>query len=455
MTSSNFVSQFIEQRLTIAKNNNPDIANVWMMSLPQLLNVTILPASKYITTLVKADATKPRALNAISVALATIKVFTSHYGFCENENTNEHLTNVAKFAQSTDISSAIQISTGHLEQATSVYLTARTGQTADAVLVCLMELCTVYMTFLINCAREAEASEREDIFPGLAFYDPIFKNTPSTRIIQVIEHDRNWEFLKEAINVVADINTIAGKPPIEAVDLAVPSELKDKFLELTLKQIPIVVSEIEEGIASLQKGNISPFNCSGFRDDVQDIMFTAAGGLGYLNINPFTTELQHEQVCDHSLIYGHKDSSSITKTLLLFKDSICELKDAILTDEVQKPLATLRGLYITLFFYAYSLGRNYGYDVREDWAEVCASNYSKFDREFEDVGPSFSKYFDKGIIVVPTLSRCKQFYAYIIPYDQTVDGKHYPKGKFLKSHKFQEPDYLRPVPEGITKTKVG
>lgn len=279
--------------------------------------------------------------------------------------------------------------------------------------------------------------------------------TTNTFVKMFIDQRANLDFLDSAVLSVNNINAIAGKMSLPHIDINVDSDLKTAMVELNLKQIPIVVSEIDEAIASLLAGNVSPCDSSGFRDDIQDILFTAAGGLGFLTINDFEYRFATEATFDLALTKGREDADSVITALLIIKYALNASATYLADCPGRNSLDHLRSTYITLFILAVELGRLYEYDITTDWDEVCRSNYSKFDAEFEDIGKSCAKYFDKGIIVQPRLSPCGQYYAYIVPYDQCVDGKHYPEGKFLKSHMFKEPNYNRSKPSAISTTSVG
>lgn len=74
-------------------------------------------------------------------------------------------------------------------------------------------------------------------------------------------------------------------------------------------------------------------------------------------------------------------------------------------------------------------------------ASVYQSNMTKFCIDQDMLDATIKSYADKGIVVVPDDNT--QFPNKVVrsPVDQTVEGKLYSAGKFLKSVSFKEPDF--------------
>lgn len=74
-------------------------------------------------------------------------------------------------------------------------------------------------------------------------------------------------------------------------------------------------------------------------------------------------------------------------------------------------------------------------------ASVYQSNMTKFCADQEMLDATIKAYADKGIVVAPDDNTVFPNKVVRSPVDQTVDGKLYSKGKFLKSVSFKEPDF--------------
>lgn len=128
----------------------------------------------------------------------------------------------------------------------------------------------------------------------------------------------------------------------------------------------------------------------------------------------------------------------------LIKDEVKELEDAIAARDIDK----VRDGVGDVLFTTYGLGHRAGFDTDADYAEVVRTNMTKFDETEADALLTTQKYADMGVIVntfvydIPDESgETKRYYVTKSAFDQTVGGKKYPKGKWLKSHHFEEPTY--------------
>lgn len=119
-----------------------------------------------------------------------------------------------------------------------------------------------------------------------------------------------------------------------------------------------------------------------------------------------------------------------------------------MTDHINEgDLEKLRDDIADVLFTTYGLAARLGFPADEDFREVCRSNMTKFDLTIEDRVRTAAKYLEKGI---ETYSVSRQLSpsepVYYITYsakDQIgLDGKSYPKGKWLKSVNFQEPLFV-------------
>lgn len=269
------------------------------------------------------------------------------------------------------------------------------------------------------------------------------------------QHNIGLDFMVTAKRDVLLINRVAGKD-LEAFGQEPNLGLFCSYLS---NQINITCSEIEEGIVSLTEGKTAKEDSSGFRDDLMDIVFTASGILSFTDtkladiipkIGRHTVNVVVATLMTDTPVPDNITHCRVLKILLdAFNNVVKNLQDLRnhIQDENGVPVGILayeeaaQGLAMLTLIYAGYAVKVYGYNLIADWDAVVVSNYSKFDTQFEDIGKSCAKYFDQGIVVQPRLSPCGRYYAYISPFDQEVNGKKYPKNKFLKSHRFAEPIY--------------
>jgi NTP pyrophosphatase (non-canonical NTP hydrolase) len=140
---------------------------------------------------------------------------------------------------------------------------------------------------------------------------------------------------------------------------------------------------------------------------------------------------------------------AIEKQIKLIKDELKELDDGITARDIHE----LRDGIQDVLFTVYGLAHRAGIDADLDYAEVVRSNMTKFDDNDEDATRTRAKYLAIGVETVifklhdPSTGRV--YYVTKSAKDQTgSDNKGYPKGKWLKSFRFEEPQYA-PLPEDV------
>lgn len=98
-----------------------------------------------------------------------------------------------------------------------------------------------------------------------------------------------------------------------------------------------------------------------------------------------------------------------------------------------------------LLFTVYGMAWRAGMDADVDFAEVVRSNLTKFDGNEEDALATQQKYEAIGVhthCLKVTAENGRVFYVTKSAVDQQGrDGKYYPAGKYLKSVRFEEPQY--------------
>lgn len=104
-----------------------------------------------------------------------------------------------------------------------------------------------------------------------------------------------------------------------------------------------------------------------------------------------------------------------------------------------------------MLFTVYGLGHRAGLPVDQDFAQVVESQFSKFDPDEASAALTREKYAKKGMEIYQ-LEKDFGDRTMIVTYsaiDQLDDqGRKASKGKWLKSHRFQEPTY-EPLPDDV------
>lgn len=121
-----------------------------------------------------------------------------------------------------------------------------------------------------------------------------------------------------------------------------------------------------------------------------------------------------------------------------------ELNEAV---AARDPTA-LRDGAADLLFTLVGLAHRGGFDLLEDLLEVNRSNYSKFDTSYDDAVLTRIKYDELGLRTRMFIQMDGQSQVYVtrVDGDQAIGEKQYPDGKWLKSYRFEDVDFV-PLPE--------
>lgn len=123
----------------------------------------------------------------------------------------------------------------------------------------------------------------------------------------------------------------------------------------------------------------------------------------------------------------------------LIQSELKELTDAIDMRDIHETRDGIGDVLFTVYGLAHRLGLN----ALEDLQSVISSNWSKFDTTEEDAEKTKHKYLAWGVeseVRRYAMSSSFHYYVLVSAFDQKgTDGKNYPKGKYLKSWRFQEP----------------
>lgn len=116
--------------------------------------------------------------------------------------------------------------------------------------------------------------------------------------------------------------------------------------------------------------------------------------------------------------------------------------DEMLESIELEDLERLRDDVANVLFTTYGMAARLGFPADKDFKEVCRSNFTKFDKTEEDAKETAAKYLEKGVETYYVGRPREDVLVYVtyLAKDQVgIDGKSYPKGKWLKSIHFEEP----------------
>lgn len=230
------------------------------------------------------------------------------------------------------------------------------------------------------------------------------------------------------------INAIAGNVPL--------SNIADMqaACSVILAQIPLIISEYTEFTKAIEKKDLTEI-----RDGLADIIVTCDGLLSRLGITMYDFGKYKEHMTPKTPSYNMAALRLWSGEL---KQDVNRLKLALHRSEMGNISEVTRKHVILSAIGAINsvtgFSRIAGIDVLIDQFSVFQSNLSKFDTDASVAQATFAKYQDAGVQVViePCEHEGVTYHVVKSKEDQVVNGKDYPKGKFLKSVNFKEPVWL-------------
>lgn len=133
---------------------------------------------------------------------------------------------------------------------------------------------------------------------------------------------------------------------------------------------------------------------------------------------------------------------AIDHQLRIIESEFNEMRDGIKARDIGE----MRDGIQDLLFTVYGLAWRAGIDADVDFAEVVRSNLTKFDDNEEDALRTQQKYEAIGVhtrCLKVSAENGRVFYVTKSAVDQQgLDGKSYPAGKYLKSVRFEDPQYV-------------
>ncbi len=221
----------------------------------------------------------------------------------------------------------------------------------------------------------------------------------------------------------ARINTIASNLPI---DNSIPDLVLD-ILRAQVKLIRDEFNELKDGVAADVRKEV--------RDGIADVIVTVDGLLFRLGLEMHEPKLQ--PLSADARNGGHlqflRRLDTLISALEYYRDGSHTAVDVNHIQTLCQALINNTRQFAEL---------NY-VDLDADQVEVYESNLSKFDTDMDEVGKTIRKYLDLGVeteIAEATIDGVT-YYVVKSAYDQQGgDNKSYPKGKFLKSVNFREPN---------------
>lgn len=233
----------------------------------------------------------------------------------------------------------------------------------------------------------------------------------------------------------ARINNIAGNRPLDR-----PAEV------IAAAQAKVILSELRELIAGIRADDRTEI-----RDGIADVLVTVDGMIHRLDLSNeylslFDTSLGESVEDELSMLDASVTTLGACQNLISLLEDYENLLESIIAHPAgwachntrDNQNADMFGLAVM----AYVCARLYDVNVYDDQLEVYRSNLSKFDTMREDAEAGIAKYASMGVTLVIEESEVDGVTYYVLksPEDQVVGGKDYPKGKFLKSIHFSEPN---------------
>lgn len=229
------------------------------------------------------------------------------------------------------------------------------------------------------------------------------------------------------------INCIAGNTPMQDIsDFA-------QAAKIIIAQVPLIDSEYEEFVQGIK--NKSEHDV---RDGLADIIVTCDGLLSRLGITMYTSAERQHTLTQGQNYYFVDSVKSLMRAISI---SVSNLKIDAQYAQKEKMNAYLRAHIVHHAVSAINavtkLSALLGIDVMQDQQSVYESNLSKFDTDYDTALKGVTKYINMGVSVrfVPVTYDGVIYHVIKSKEDQVVNGKDYPKGKFLKSVLFKEPQW--------------
>lgn len=179
---------------------------------------------------------------------------------------------------------------------------------------------------------------------------------------------------------------------------------------------------------------------------------------------PFEELSNFEQDSLLNTVAGNEENGgweAVHRQFPIVEEEFEEIKTAI---ALKNPLM-LRDAIADTLVTVYGLAYVAGIDADTDHLCVTQSNFSKFDKSTEDAKKTLDKYKALGVDVKTVMTTLKDairghaihetYYIAISTKDQTdIKGKFYPKGKFLKSYLWKEPNFEPLDPNNLLNSSV-
>lgn len=242
------------------------------------------------------------------------------------------------------------------------------------------------------------------------------------------------ETLIDNIPLLLDMNMRAGNVILDpqndhSLDDVVIANVVDR-------QRSIILSEIEETSTTLFSADLATKQRIKLRDDLMDCWVTVGGMAALLSIGSDALKGILSEPYYGQVRQGTAGLESVVNEMVWpakDPDVLIDVRVVDLAQSIAEAMFIL-GEMIDLF----------GIAAASDIVLVMDSNFSKFDDSMEEFEKSAKRYRDGGMEVEPRESRVGNniYYAVISSKEQPdLSGRIIPKGKFLKSYKFYEPQF--------------
>lgn len=226
----------------------------------------------------------------------------------------------------------------------------------------------------------------------------------------------NHERLITCFKEVAAISRIGGAGP-------------DPSRETVEHQIKIILSEANELVVD----GFGELNRHEVRDGIGDVLFTVAGAYARFDI-PFPNSFEPVE------LNSYNEAEETSRKIIGILNAMQILADKNLMDYY-----VVMGLLLKdIAEKAISIANYFGLPYINDLEAICASQWTKFDSTSSAGFNTVERYTNSGVEVYQEVRRAHER-EYIVTHsakDQNdLKGRPIPKGKWLKSVNFEEPEF--------------
>lgn len=201
-------------------------------------------------------------------------------------------------------------------------------------------------------------------------------------------------------------------------------------------QMRLIIEEINETIDAIEKHDVA-----GIRDGAADIRVVVTG---YVYLASWSyQQLAMGELIEPEWPANHAPVELCANQLKTLRDDLVYMVEQYLDSDFAHITGPIPNKLLTIQALATLVTHISGYDPQVDDELVFVSNMSKFDMVRQNAEDRAEEYRQQGAVVeVREVSVDEHtYYPIVVSENCEIDGKAYPKGKFLKSNLFKSPQW--------------